>query len=176
MKKIMTISLLVVTLLAGGMTANAQSKINRKKAKAKNNSPVICKFKYHDAKPGDVRYNVTFSLLSNGKIKTTSKCLTGTYKKLKGAYKVTLDTGPYTSCGDACWEDLIVGNYVYSIGGGTDGDTIHDFTFNPSNNTVTVINSSYDTSDREFMELNKLPSLTVPLSHFEKVGKVTGTK
>ena len=172
MKKVITICLLVITLLAGGMTAEA--KTTKKKSKTKSNSSAICKFKYYDATVGESRYKVTFSLLPNGKVKSTKKCISGVYNKLKGAYHVTLDTDG-DKCGDSCWEDLIVGNYIYSIGGGTGDDTIHEFTFNPSDNTVTIINSS-DMSDREFMKWNNLPSLKVPLSHFEKVGTVTWMK
>ena len=118
---------------------------------------------------------MSFSLLSNGKVKATKKCFIGKYVKLNGAYKVTLDTDGSNYCGDGCWEVLIVGNYVYSIGGGTDADTIHDFTFNPSDNKVTIINSS-GMSNREFMQWNNLPSLTLPLSHFEKVGTAAWMK
>ena len=31
-------------------------------------------------------------------------------------------------------------------------------------------------NEKEFLEYNELPSLTVPLAHFEKVGKVTWMK
>ena len=170
MKKLITICLLVVTMLVGGMTVDA--KTTKKKSKAKSNSSAICKFKFDNVTKGDSRYNVSFSLLSNGKVKATKNGFIGNFKKLKGAYKVTIDE---VLEGDSCWEVLFVGDYVYSIGGGTDGDTVHDFTFNPSGNTVTIINSS-DMSDREFKELNKLPSLTLPLSHFKRVGKVTWMK
>lgn len=161
---------MVLTFIFGVSTSEA--KTTKKKSKAKSTSSVICSFKYNDSASGDSRYKVTFSLLSNGKVKATSKCFTGNFVKLKGAYKVTLED---VYCGDSCWEDLIVGDYVYSIGGGTDGDTVHDFTFNPSDKTVTIINTS-DMSDREFKEWNNLPLLTLPLSHFERVGKVTWTK
>ena len=166
MKKVITVCLLLVSLLVGGLTADA--KTTKKKSKAKSNSSVICKFKYYDD---------TISLLSNGGIKGTSrdKCeYTGSYVKLKGGYHVTLGWG----CPDnahGCSELLIVGDYIYIIGGGTTSDTIHDFTYNPSDKTVTVINTS-GMSDREFMEYNHLSSMTVPLSHYEKFGKVTWIK
>ena len=174
MRKLITICILVVTLLADGMTMEA--KTTKKKGKTKNNSSVICKLKYNDTNPNSDSHNLTVSLLNNGKIKTSSKCLRGNYEKLSGAYKINIYSAPYSYCGDTMWQDLIVGDEVYSIGGGTDGDCIHEFTFDPSNNSVTIINSSYDLTDKEFMEFNDLPSLTVPLSHFEKVGKVTWMK
>lgn len=44
MKKIITIYLLLVTLIAGGMTANAQNKINRKKSNTKTNTTQTSKY------------------------------------------------------------------------------------------------------------------------------------
>ena len=162
MKKVITICLLVVVILIGGMTMEAKT---TKKAKTKSNSTVIGKFKYYDD---------TISLLSNGRIKSSSKEIDGFYAKIKGAYKVTLTpTSDYY--GHWLYEWLIVGDNIYIIGGGNTNETIHDFTFNPSDNSVTIINTS-DMSDREFMKYNSLPSMTVPLSHFEKFGKVTWIK
>lgn len=166
MKKLATILMLVAAVLVGGMTVDAQT--TKKKAKTKSHSTVIGMFKYDDD---------TFSILSDGRIKVTShyKCdYTASYVKLKGGYHVTSGWAG-DDCGHGCGEWLIVGDNIYIIGGGNTNETIHDFTFNPSDNSVTIINTS-DMSDREFMKYNDLPSLTVPLSHFDKLGKVTWIK
>ena len=169
MKKIITIALLVVTLLVGGMTVDA--KTTKKKAKTKSHSTVIGKFEYTTDIYGS---KATISLLSNGNIKCTNKCIGGSYEKITGAYKIFLFPNG-VDCGHWCEICLIVGDYAYAIGGGFYEKAIVDCTFNPKDKTVRVMGSD-GVSDRELMEFHELPSLTLPLSYFEKVGKVTWIK
>ena len=169
MKKIVTILMLVGAILGGGMTLDA--KTTKKKAKTKSHSTVIGKFEYTTDIYGS---KATISLLSNGKIKCTDQCIGGDYEKIKGAYKVYLSPGDY-GCGVWYFSLLIVGDNVYYIGGGSTLYDIVDYTFNPSDNTVTRINNSFE-SDREYMEYHDLPSMTSPLSYFKKEGKVTWIK
>ena len=78
MKKVITIALLVVTLLAGGMTMEA--KTTKKKTKhSSSNTSVIGKYTYE---------GLSYQLLSNGKIKTNDKCITGRYTKKNGYYDI----------------------------------------------------------------------------------------
>lgn len=167
MKKIITICLLAFTLLASGITMEA--KTTKKKSKPSNTkSTVIGKYTYQ---------GMDYQLLSNGKIKTKDKCITGNHTKNNGYYDIVIESGSNSyKCGDWVYFCIIVDDNVYLLGGGTDEWNIWKYNYNNKNGTITFINHMGKDNEKEFLKYNDLPSLTVPLSHFEKVGKVTWTK
>ena len=167
MKRITILFSLIFVLLIGSVSIEAKS--SKKKSSKGSSATVIGKFTNGSS--------ATFTMYSNGKIKSTDKCIYGSYKKEGGGsfYTVYLDTTGSAYCGDASWVYMIVGTSVYAMGGGTDGFGIEEFTYNPSKKTVTVYNTS-GLSDMEFMQENGLSSLTVPLSDFEKIGSVRWSK
>lgn len=167
MKQFTILISLIFVLLTGSVSIEA--KTAKKKTNKGSSAKVIGKFTDGGS--------ATFTMYSNGKIKSTDKCIYGSYEKGAGGsfYSVYLDTTGSDYCGDASWVYMIVGTNVYAIGGGTDGFGIEEFTYNASKKTVTIYNTS-GLSDREFMQENGLQSLTVPLSDFEKLGTVKWSK
>lgn len=167
MKRTIILISFIFGLLMGGVSVEA--KTTTKKRSKGNSAKIIGKFTDGS--------KATYTMYSNGKIKSTDKCIYGSFEKKGGGsfYSVYLDTTGSAYCGDASWVYMIVGNSVYAVGGGTDGFGIEEFTYNPSNKTVTVYNES-ELSNYEFMRYNDLPSMTVPLSHFEKIGSVKWVK
>lgn len=167
MKRISILFLLIIILLIGSVSIEA--KTAKKKSGKRSSATVVGKFSDGSSD--------TFTMYSNGKIKSTNKCIYGSYEKNAGGsfYSVYLDTTGSDRCGDASWIYMIVGTNVYTMGGGTDGFGIEEFTYNASTRTVTIYNTS-GLSDKEFMQENGLRSLTVPLSDFEKIGTVKWTK
>lgn len=160
MKKTIALCLLVLTILIGGISADAKTSKKGKGSKSlRANTAVAGKF---------TAYDDTYTLLANGKIKSPRGRLIGTYEK-KGDgsyYEIVMDDGDWYVI------YMFVGNKVYSVGGGTDGLGIEKFTYNPSDKTVSVVNTT-DLDDAEFMEYNAISSLRAPLSEFEVIGTVT---
>ena len=162
MKKVITICLLVVTLLAGGMTMDA--KTTKKKSKTRttktvgSNVAIAGKF---------TAYDHIYTLLANGKIKSPKGRIIGKYEKKDNGSYYEIDM----SEGDWYVIYMIVGNKVYAVGGGTDGIGIEEFSYNTSDNTVSVVNTT-DLDDKEFLEYNEISSLRAPLSEFNEIGTV----
>lgn len=168
MRRIIILISLIVTLLIGGVSIEA--KTSKKKRSKGSSAQVIGKF---------TDGSTVYTMYSNGKIKTTNKCLTGSYKKGENGsfytvYLWTTGTGS-NNCGDGAWVYMIAEDNVYAMGYGTDGSGIEDFTYNPNYKLVTVYNNS-GYPDDEFMMVNDLPAFTMPLSHFVKLGTVQWTK
>ena len=172
MKKIITILMLVAVILVGGMTANAKTTRKKHTQKAKSNSSVIGHFK-------DTELGLTVSLLANGKIKTSSKCWSGSFEKRNQGeyYIVWLGSDGRGNCSDGSVILLIVDNNVYDIDSGSDEYVIWDFIYNSDKNSIIVDIGTMDYN--EWVDNNSwkgISSTTIPLSFFHKVGKITWTK
>ena len=170
MKK-QTFILILICILCVGSTIHAQNKVVRPKSKTEttkknNKNNAIGKFYVE---------GTTYTLLSNGKINSSNREITGKYNKLAGTknYRVELYSKP--QYGDWYVVYLIVGNNVYAIGGGTDGTGIDKFSYNPSDKTLNIKNES-GLDNYEFMQENGISSLRPSLYEFEKIGTVTWLK
>ena len=139
------------------MSAATVSKTVKKKAPAKKSTArAIGSFKAD---------GMTITLLSNGKIRTSQRCVTGEYKKLDGYIKVDLWTRDASTCGDGGWQFVIVGKDVYYLYSGSD-NCMCEYTVDAKNRTLTK--TDYDPeSDPDFFGMD---SATVPLSTFDKIG------
>ena len=170
MKKKITILMLVITSLVWNMPMQAKT-TNKSKTKTKKTS-IIGSF-YHTGSQLSRCKNL--HLLSNGEINTGDRCITGSYKRGKGGeYRLNFIDKP--SCGDFDLTEMIVGKDVYYIWAGTDPTVgIDDFFYNPLDKTVTF-DFRYPEDIEFFLEVSGFKSLTVPLSTFKKVGKVTWKK
>lgn len=163
MKRLSIIVMLISFLLLGSITIDAKTS-TQKKSKTRttktvgSNVAIVGKFTAHDR---------IYTMLANGKIKSPKGRIIGKYEK-KGDgsyYEIVMDEGDWYVI------YMIVGNKVYAVGGGTDGIGIEDFSYNPSDNTVSVVNTT-DLDDKEFLEYNEISSLRAPLSEFNEIGTV----
>lgn len=108
-------------------------------------------------------YDDVYTLLVNGKIKSPKGKIIGEYEKKGGCnyYEIVMSEGDWYVI------YMIVGNKVYAVGGGTDGTGIEKFSYNASDNTVSVVNTT-DLDDNDFMECNRISSLRPPFRSFMK--------
>ena len=171
--------MLMAVILAGGMTMDAKTNKKKHTQKAKLNSSVIGHFKDKISLSADKYESITVSLLANGKIKTSSKYWSGSFKKRnKGEYYiVTIGSDGRGKYGEGAIIYLIVDNDVYYIDSGSDEYVIWDFIYDSKKNSIIVDIGSMDYN--EWVENNKwrrISSTTIPLSFFEKIGKITWTK
>lgn len=160
MKKIITIIMLTLVIIAGGEVMNAKST----KKKAKSVSSVIAKIKL---KKGGYA-----TLYSNGKAKFPHG-YSGQWKKRGNqVYYLSIDED------EGYKIDIIIGNSIYNIHAGSIGG-FNDIYYNSSNKTITFKDFE-DNYDEDFLKQYNLSSFTVPIakfgSIFNKYGTVTWTK
>ena len=169
MKKVISIFILAVTLIAAGTAfeSHAAPKATKSSSKKKSAS-VIGKFTADD---------VTCSLLSNGKLKIYAPHrfgkLTGRYKKVNGGQYYIVEYGS----GDGSELYLIVGNDVYFVDAGSEF-YITDFTYNPNTEEIKInkIDGTWIYSDADLEDNPVFNSRYVPLSDLEWVGTIKWTK
>ena len=184
MKKIYALvaACLLMTLSAAfpgaGSSANAQRKqakkttsTRTKKHGAKKSTPA--------ASPTVGTYadgGISYSLLENGKVKVSDKCVKGSYdKRGEGAYYVLKYwSAGGAQCGDFVKYDLIVGNEVYQISLGST-ELITNFNYDKASNSIYVTEIDDSPADKDMLAYAGLKSNTVPLSNFKKIGTVTWT-
>lgn len=163
MKRTLTLIMLIAAILLGGATVDAKTSTQKKSKKRTtktvgSNVAIVGKF---------TAYDYIYTLLVNGKIKSPKGRIIGKYEKKDNGsyYEIELSEGDWYVI------YMIVGNKVYAVGGGTDGMGIEKFSYNPSDNTVSVVNTT-DFDDKEFLEYNEISSLRAPLSEFNEIGTV----
>ena len=122
---------------------------------------------------------ITVNLLSNGKIKTSSKCWSGSFEKRnKGEYYILwLGSNGSGNCPEGGVILLIVDNNVYDIDSGSDEYVIWNFIYNSDKNSIIVDIGTMDYN--EWVDNNSwkgISSTTIPLSSFSKVGSIIWTK
>lgn len=178
MKKVIIYMILVTVILISGVAVDAKTTKQRQSKTSSSSVVAIADM--------PEQYSIKkISLLSNGTIKADTKCFKGTYDKIEGGkyyiinvctnYDYT-DSHPNADCGDGCLYYLIIGNSIYYIDGGSEGYEISDFTYNDSNKTIKVNVDPEDVEDWLDHNDYRFTSLEIPLSKFEKIGKVTWFK
>ena len=164
MKRSTIVLTLISVMVFGCMTVDAKTS-TLKKSKSRtaksvaSKVSVVGKFK---------AYEDVYTMMANGEIKSPKGRIIGRYEKKDDGSYYEIDM----SEGDWYVIYMIVGNKVYAVGGGTDGMGIENFSYNPSDNTVSVVNTT-ELDDNEFMEYNEISSLRAPLSEFNEIGTVT---
>lgn len=169
MKRIFSILLaaafmMAIPAMSGSFELNAKtahSKKSGKSGKKKSSASTIGTFKFSGG---------TCSLLSNGKVSSTDKCLTGEYTKENGGeyYHVSVWSKGGRYCGDGGCDLVIVGNDVYELFCGSEND-FSQFKYNSADNTITKLNFDPEWDPESI----GIKSATTPLSFFNKIGTVT---
>lgn len=114
----------------------------------------------------------TYDIYKNGKIKTHDKCITAGYEIRNNGeyYVVSYSSRSDYDCGEFYRIDILVQNSIYMIYAGTEYPP-DDVKYNSSSNTVKlVIEDSEDAPS--FLETTGFPSMSLPLTYFEKVGTI----
>lgn len=117
----------------------------------------------------------TYSLLADGKVKSSDSCLSGTYTKgKKGAYyEVIIRSTSASRCGNYMAGLLIVGSEAYLI---NEGEAMeYGFYYRPETGTVSITGSG-TADDDALAAFMGYPSNNIHISSLENIAKVKWIK